>query len=293
MQSIQSQIAVNTSKTWILMGIFISLISGLVYLITHYLGLGSNSLVMAFGITTLMSLGSYAFGDKMVLALNGAKEIKTGEYPLYSSIVHDLIRRAGIPMPKLYIINSPALNAFATGKSPSNGMVCVTTGILDTLDQKELAGVLAHELSHIKNYDILLMTVASILVGLLGQLINFLRFSSFFGGKDNRENRSPLVSTLSLIMIIFAPIVATLMQLAISRSREYLADASSAQITRDPAGLISALQKISGSHTHFDQAQVATASLYISNPFGKTDLGSLFSTHPPLAKRIEALQAML
>jgi heat shock protein HtpX len=240
-----------------------------------------------------MSLGSYFMGDKMVLSMHGAKLATQAEFPEYFSVTHDLARKAGLPMPKLYIIQSSGQNAFATGRDPNHSVVCATTGILQTLNREELAGVLGHELSHVKNRDILLMTVVSILLGLFSSSINMARYGSIFGSNRNREdNNNPIFGLLSVFLIIFAPIFATLIQLAISRQREFLADASSAALTHDPEGLISALKKISQDPTEFTQAQSATASMYIVNPFSSSKLMNLFSTHPPISDRIQALRQM-
>jgi len=292
-QSIQNQINSNVAKTYIIIGIFIALISGVGYLVGQITGLGINSLYLSLGISLFMTFFSYFAGDKMVLAMHGAKEAKRSEFPEYFDLTHNLATRAGIPMPKLYIITSPGLNAFATGKSPESGIMCATTGILNKLDRDELGGVIAHELGHIKNYDIRLMTITSLLVGVLGAIINYFQFSSMFGGRSREnEDRNPIFGILGLFMIIFAPIIGTLLQLAISRSREFLADATSAHLTKNPRALIGALKKISVSPEEFKQASTATASMYISNPFKNQKVSSFFSTHPPIADRIKALEAM-
>ncbi len=291
--NIQSQINSNIARTWLIMAFFVSLVTATVYIISQILGLGQNGLILSFIISAIMSLGSYFMGDKMVLSMHGAKLATQAEFPEYFSVTHDLARKAGLPMPKLYIIQSSGQNAFATGRDPNHSVVCATTGILQTLNRGELAGVLGHELSHVKNRDILLMTVVSILLGLLSSSINMARYGSIFGSNRNREdNNNPIFGLLSVFLIIFAPIFATLIQLAISRQREFLADASSAALTHDPEGLISALKKISQDPTEFTQAQSATASMYIVNPFSSSKLMNLFSTHPPIADRIQALRQM-
>lgn len=292
--NIQSQINSNVAKTWLTMAVFISLVTATVYVVTQMLGFGQNGVLISLVTSILMSLGSYFMGDKMVLSMHGAKEASESQFPDYFSVTRELTRRAGLPMPKLYVISSNGLNAFATGRDPNHSIVCATSGILDALNREELAGVLGHELSHVKNRDILLMTVVSILLGLLSSSLNMARYSSMFGQNRNRDNNSnnPIFGLLGLILMIFAPIFATLIQLAISRQREFLADASSAALTHDPEGLISALKKISQDPSEFTQAQPATASMYIANPFTNSKLMNLFSTHPPIADRIAALKAM-
>lgn len=292
--NIQSQINSNVAKTWIIMAIFISLVTGTIYMVSQMLGLGQNGIILSSIISIFMSLGSYFAGDKMVLAMHGAKEVTESEYPEYFSTTRELARRAGLPMPKLYVITSNGLNAFATGRDPNHSIVCATTGILSALNQDELAGVIGHELSHVKNRDILLMTVVSILMGLLSSSLNFARYGSLFGQNRNRDNsaNNPIFGLLGLVLMIFAPIFGTLIQLSISRQREFLADASSAALTHNPQGLINALLKISEEPAKFSQAQSATASMYIANPFANNKLMNLFSTHPPISARITALKAM-
>ncbi len=292
-QSVQNQINTNITKTYLIIAIFISLITGVGYLISQATGAGLNGMFATLGFSLFMTFISYTMGDKMVLAMHGAKEVQKNDYPEFFEITNNLAKKAFLPMPKLYVIESQATNAFATGKGPESGIVCVTTGILQKLNREELSGVIAHELGHIKNYDIRLMTITSLLVGLLGSLINYFHYSSMFSSRDNnREDRNPIFGIIGMALIIFAPIVGTLLQLAISRSREFMADATAVDLTKNPDGLISALKKISDSHTQFSQANTATASLYISNPFSKNTFGSLFSTHPPIEERIKALEKL-
>lgn len=241
------------------------------------------------------AFGSYFFGDKIVLTLNHAIPATRKKYFDFYTVTENLAMVAKIPVPKIYVIESEAMNAFATGRNPQNAVVCATTGLLNKLNRTELEGVIAHELSHIKNYDILLMTVVSVLIGTLSILINLTSRRIFWGESDNRDrnNSSGVIALLGIIVIIFSPLIAQLIQLAISRRREFFADASSVSFTRQPSGLISALRKISADTTPFSQASTATEPLYISNPFKGKKIASMFSTHPPVEDRISALEAMM
>ena len=213
----------------------------------------------------------------------------------FYTVTENLSLANGTPVPKIYVIDSPAMNAFATGRNPEHALICATTGLLEKLNRTELEAVVAHELSHIKNYDIRLMMIVSILVGTLSILINTATRASFFGGRnrDNNDNGGSIFAIIGLILIIFAPLIAQLIQLAISRRREFLADASGIKLTRQPQGLIDALKKISQDSNKLETASTATASLYINNPFKGNKIASLFSTHPPIEDRIAALNKML
>jgi heat shock protein HtpX len=243
-----------------------------------------------------MNVGSYWFSDKLVLRMTGAKPVTREEAPELWNIVENLSITAGLPMPKVYIVEDPAPNAFATGRNPEHAVVAATTGLLSILDRSELEGVMAHELSHIGNRDMLVMTVAVVLAGFVAMLADFLMRSMFWGG--NRENRHPAFLIIGIVGIILAPIAAQLIQLAISRKREYLADASGALLTRYPEGLASALEKISAYGRPMQRASHATAHLFIADPFkedAKTigqKIGGLFQTHPPAAERIRLLREM-
>ena len=231
----------------------------------------------------------------MVLALNQAQPANKNNYPLLYQVVENISIANQTPMPQIYIISTYAPNAFATGRDPKHAVVCVTSGLLSKLNRSELEAVIAHELSHIKNYDIRLMTIVSILIGSLSILINMAYRSSFFRRDNDREDNqaNTIIAILGFIMIIFAPIIAQLIQLAISRRREYYADASAVKLTRQPQALIDALTKISQDDSVFETASTATASLYITNPFKGNKIASLFSTHPPIEDRIKALKSML
>ena len=250
-------------------------------------------------VSGIMVFASYYNSDKMILGMSKAKQIQKKDNPQLFRIVENLCIGAGIPLPKIYIIDDSAPNAFATGRDPEHSVVCVTTGILDKLNKVELEGVIAHELSHVRNYDIRLMGIVVILVGLVALLADFFMRSLWYGGNRRREDRSDAQGVFLLIGIILAilsPLIATLIQLAVSRKREFLADASGALLTRYPEGLASALEKISKDKEPLEVANNATAHLYIANPFkGKIEgswFASLFNTHPPIEERIKILRSM-
>lgn len=263
--------------------------------IGQYTDYGYGSLVYAGIISLVMALGSYYGGDKMALMTSGAKgPIGKDDSPYVYRMVENLAITSGLPMPKVYVINDAAPNAFACGRDPKHASIAVTTGIIERLENEELEGVIAHELSHIKNYDIRLMTVVVVLVGMISILAQwFFRFR-FIGGRDDTDNKSagPIIMAIGLVMIIVAPIVAQLIQLAISRKREFLADASGALLTRYPEGLARALEKISSYAAPMKSANSGTAHLFISNPFGARTMSVLFSTHPPIEERVKALRGM-
>lgn len=243
------------------------------------------------------SLIGYYAGDKIALTTNGARQVSLQQNPELHHVVENLAITAGVPKPRIYIIDSPALNAFATGRDPEHASIAVTSGILQVLDRTELEGVLAHELSHVRNYDIRFSTLVAIFIGFIVILSDMVTRMTFFGGfrnRDNRENNNQLgaiMAIVSLILLIISPLIAQLIQLAISRQREYLADASGALLTRYPKGLASALEKISGS-SKLSTASNATAHLFIANPFNAKKLAGLFSTHPPIQDRIKRLREM-
>src|SRR3972149_9452354 len=294
--NIYSAISSNKNKTWVIMIMFVVIVTTMVYVFSKALGFDSLGLAgIALVIAGVMSIGSYYYSDKLVLATTGAKEIKKNDYPQYFRAVENLCIAAGIPMPKVYIVNDPSPNAFATGRDPRHAVVCATTGLLDKLNEVELEGVIAHELSHIKNFDIRLMGVVAILVGFVAILSDlFIRATFYSRSDDNRGNTIFLI--LAIVFAILSPIVATLIQLAVSRKREYLADASGALLTRYPEGLASALEKLARDHTPPRVASNATAHLFIENPFDnkkvKNFFTGLFNTHPPLEERIKILRSM-
>jgi len=253
---------------------------------------GRNGMVLAFLLAAGMNFFAYWFSDKIVLKLHGAKPVTREQAPQLYAIVEGLTAHAGIPMPRLYIMEADALNAFATGRNPSHAAVCCTTGILRALERDELEGVLAHELSHVKNRDILISSVAATLAGAITMLAHMARWGAIFGGYGGRDNDRNGGSVIELLaMAILAPLAAMLIQMAVSRSREYEADASGAQMVGNPYGLAKALQKLEDYGKRVPPLNVSPSMnhLYISNPLSGQAFLSLFSTHPPLKERIQRL----
>jgi heat shock protein HtpX len=279
----------NSVKTALLIG----LLTGIILGIGQLFG-GSQGLVIAFVFAVLINFGSYWFSDKIVLAMYGAKEVQPNEVPELYQIVQNLTMRAQIPMPRLYIIPSESPNAFATGRDPHHAAVAVTEGIMRIMKREELEGVLAHELSHVKNRDILISSIAATLAGVIMMLADMARWAALFGfgGRDRDDEGGGGILGL-ILMSILAPIAAMLIQMAISRSREFLADATGARISGNPLGLASALDKLhSASQMLPMEARAESAHLFIMNPLSGGGLVSLFSTHPPIEERIERLRAM-
>ncbi len=282
----------NQVKTALLLGAM----SGLLLLLGAWAG-GAKGLTVALIIALLMNFISYFFGDKLVLSMYGAQPLDEVKFRNIYEIVEELAHNAGIPMPKLWYIPTPMANAFATGRNPENGSVAVTQGILDILEEHELRGVIAHELGHIKNRDILIATVAATIATAIGYLANMIQWAAIFGGFSGRDDENRGGGWGALIVAIIMPIAATLIQLAISRSREYLADESGANFAHDSLALASALEKLShgveAQHAQPESpAQTATASMFIVYPFSGGGWINLFSTHPPMEKRIERLRQM-
>jgi len=276
------------------MGGFLIFVIAVGWLLAQVYG-NSFILYAAVGFSLVMNVTAYWFSDKIALSSVRAKPADEKEYLELHRILENLSITAGLPKPKLYIIEDPAPNAFATGRNPKHAVVGVTTGLLATLDRSELEGVIAHELSHIGNRDILVMTVAVVLAGVIAVLADIFLRISFFGG-NNSDNKNPLLLVAGIAAIILAPIAAQLIQLAVSRRREFLADASGALLTRYPDALASALQKISSYGAPMQKANHATAHLFISNPFGTHEAGKfiakIFSTHPSVEERVAALIGM-
>jgi heat shock protein HtpX len=296
MKTAYSVVAENNLRTTLLMLVFLSLVFGLGYLFAYFLQ--NRELfygAVIFGV--LVNLLAILFGDKTILFLTGAKEVKKEDLPEIYRIIENLAITAGLSQtPKVYLINSPALNAFATGKSPKNSVVTLTTGIIEKLNKKELEGVIAHELSHIKNYDIRVMMIATILAGIIAIMADVFLRMSFWGNRD-REKGSGVFALIGFLLALMAPIFAKLITLAISRKREFIADASGALLTRNPEGLASALEKIASSTVALNTSP-ATAHLFIANPFKDKKgfvswLGNLFSTHPPIEERVKILRNMV
>lgn len=293
--NIYSAISSNKNKTWIIMILFVMIITTLVYVFSKAMGFGLGLAGFALILAGIISIGSYYYSDKLVLATTGAREIKKSDYPKYFRTVENLCIGSGIPMPKVYIVDDRSPNAFATGRDPKHAVVCATTGLLEMMDDAELEGVIGHELSHIKNYDIRLMGIVAILVGFIAILSDlFIRINFYSNDNNNRGNAIFLI--LAIVFAILSPIAATLIQLAVSRKREYLADASGVLLTRYPEGLASALEKLAKDHTPPKVASNATAHLFIENPFDnkkvKNFFTGLFNTHPPLEERIKILRNM-
>lgn len=257
---------------------------------------------IALIVSGILTFVSYYFSDKIVLGISGARMANSKEDKLFTSVAENLCIGAGLPKPKLFVIEDSAPNAFATGRDPNHAVICATTGLLEKLNRTELEGVVAHELTHVKNYDIRLMSIVSVMVGLIALLGDWFLRMSWHGGRSGRNEKNQigvLIMVLGIVFAILSPIIAQLIRLAISRRREFMADAGSVEITRQPQGLILALEKISADHEPLEAANKATAHLYVVSPFkekghGKIDwFSNLFNTHPPLNERIKALQSML
>ncbi len=293
--NLYTNIAANKRRTALLLGLFLIIVIVLGWIFAKAYD-SPVILYFAVGISIFQALISYYSGDKIALMATGASEIEKKDNPELYRIVENLAITAGLPMPKVYIINDPAPNAFATGRDPYHSSVAVTTGLLEMLEKVELEGVIAHEMSHIGNYDIRIMMVVVVLVGVVALLSDiFIRVRFIFGGRDSdRSSGNGVWALVGIVAALLAPLVATMVQLAISRKREFLADASGAMLTRYPEGLAGALQKISSYGRPMKRTSGATSHLFISNPLGvtKSSLSNLFSTHPPIEARIEALIGM-
>ena len=290
----------NKIKTGIIVSIFIVVITLIVYYVCMAFDLGYVSIVIAVAFSVITAWASYYNSDKIVLSINKAHPATPEEYEKLNNILDGLMVSSGLNhRPRLYVMDDPQPNAFATGRNPENSVICVTTGLLEKMDYYELEGVVAHELSHIKNYDIRLSAVVSVMVGFMVILTDWVSRALFWGaGRDNDDNKNanPILMLIGLICLILAPIFGQLMQLALSRRREYLADASAVELTRNPDGLISALQKLDADPNELKTANNSTAHMYIVSPFkanardGKKRKTSLFSTHPSIQDRIEAIR---
>ena len=301
MATLYTQKSANIHRTWLLMAVFLGLVIGIGWIFARIYG-NPGILYLAVAFSILMNIISYWFSDKIVLALHRARPVGHKDNPELYRVLENLTITAGLPMPKFYIINDPAPNAFATGRNPKHAVVAVTTGLLERLDRSELEGVLAHELSHIGNRDMLVSTIAVVLAGFVSILADmFMRslwFGSLGGNERERGGGHAVIIIIGIALSILAPLFATLMHFAISRKREFLADASGALLTRYPEGLALALKKISSYSGPLRTATNATAHLFFENPFGadrkserKTPwLVKIFSTHPPIEERIAALE---
>lgn len=287
-----SEIARNKRKTFYIMFVFVLVVAGLGWVASEYF-LGNSYLMPYILVGSLVYvLFSYFSGAKTALAVNGAKEISKKDNPRLWRIVENLAITDGLPMPKVYIMNDPALNAFATGRDPKHAAVCATTGILDALTDTELEGVMAHEMGHVKNYDIRVSMIAFALVVVIGFIADTILHFTFFRDDEEGGGGNALIFALGIIAALLAPLVASLIQLAISRRREYLADATGALTTRYPEGLASALEKISQGGSSLRKPNSSTAHLFFANPLSKGAIAGLFSTHPPIEERIKKLRSM-
>ena len=297
------QIASNKRKSFFLVLFFLCLIFLLTWIFGELTGLGTYGLVLAVVIACAMTLGSYWASDKIVLAISRAKPVKKEDYPYLYNVVEGLAIAAGLPKPRCYIIDDTAPNAFASGRNPQNSVIVVTKGLLEKLNRAELEGVVAHEMAHIKNYDVLVQTLAVVMVGVVALLSDWILRSFFWGGGRRRSrgkgggsggSGAAIFVVVALVLAVLSPLIAQLIRLAISRKREFLADANGAYLTRYPPGLASALRKLAEDKEPLEAANKATAHLYIVNPLKniKGKMNVLFSTHPPIEERISALEKM-
>lgn len=285
-----SQIDANKRKTFFLMFGFFVLIGLIAYGVGWYFDSFSITLFALF-FAGGYALWSYYASDKVALSINNAKQIEKSDAPELWRIVENLAITTGLPMPRVYVINDPALNAFATGRDPNHAAVAVTTGLLETMNKQELQGVLAHELGHVQNYDIRVSMIAFGLVAAISIISDMVLRMMIWGG-DEEGNSNPIAMIIGIIALIIAPIVATMIQLAVSRKREYLADATGALTTRYPEGLASALEKIRDNAQPMQKQSPSTAHLFFANPLSSKSVNNLFSTHPPIDERIAALRGM-
>jgi heat shock protein HtpX len=285
------EIAANKRKTVFMMVLFIGLVAGLGWLFGAYTGQPAITPYVLIG-AVIYALLSYLAGSRLSLAVNGAQEITKKDNPRLWRIVENLAITEGLPMPKVYIINDPAPNAFATGRDPKHASVAATSGILDIMTDSELEGVMAHELGHVKNYDIRVSMIVFALVAVISLLADIMLRMTWFRGDDDDNGGGQVFFFLGIIGAILAPIVATLIQLAVSRRREYLADATGALTTRYPEGLVSALAKIEQYGSTLQRQNASTAHLFFANPLKGKSLANLFSTHPPIEDRIARLHEM-
>jgi heat shock protein HtpX len=291
------QIASNKRKSILLVLFFLVIIFGLTWVFELVLGFGKGGLVIALIIASISGLIGYYGSDKIVLGISKAKPVTREEYPYLYNVVEGLTIAAGIPQPRCYVIDDTAPNAFAAGRNPKNSVLCVTTGLLQKLNRAELEGVVAHEMSHIRYYDIRLQTLTVVMVGVAALLSDWILRGVFWGGGRRSRGKGgagPILLVVGLVLAVLAPLASQLIRLAVSRKREFLADAGSAELTRYPAGLASALRKIAADTEPLEAANKATAHMYIVNPLKdlRGRVNNLFSTHPPIEERIAALEKM-
>ncbi len=291
------QISSNKFKSIALVVVFVLLVALVGYVFGQATEWGNLGFVLALIVAFVMSWGSYWYSDKIVLAMSRARPVDRTVEPYLVNTIEGLAIAAGLPVPKAYVIDDPAPNAFATGRNPENAAIAVTSGLVQMMDRQELEGVLAHELSHVKNYDTLLQTLAAVLAGSVTLISEWMLRSFWWGGRNRDRDTGQfgaIIMIIAIVLALLAPLAATLIQLAISRKREYLADASAAMLTRYPPGLAGALRKIGGDRNVLRVANKATESLYIVNPLKARGgaMNALFNTHPPLDERIARLEAM-
>lgn len=304
MATLYNQVSSNKAKSLVYISLFIGLVASLGWFASYYF----NSYIIfpiALLISIAMSFTSYWYSDKIALGVSGAKEIKKKDNPYVYRMVENLAITAGLPMPRVYVINDSAPNAFATGRDPDHAAIAVTTGIVDKLENEELEGVIAHELAHVGNYDTRLMTIVVVLVGLVTLMTDFMLHMAFWGGGNRRESGQLglILLVVGFLLLLLSPLFATMIQLAVSRKREFAADATGSLMTRYPEALASALEKIEKDKEPLEVANKATAHLYIANPFKKNEgdaspsggrswFAKLFDTHPPIPERVKALRNM-
>lgn len=288
----------NKFKSSLVVAGFIAFVSAAAYFISYAIGADTSALFIALIFSTLTSIGGYYYSDKIILSMSGARPATRNEFFDFYTVTENLSKVAQIPTPKLFVIDDTAMNAFATGRDPEHAVVCATTGLLSRLNRSEIEGVVAHELSHVKHYDIRLMGIISILVGSITLLADWLLRANMFGGRKKDENNGNLDAiffVVGLVLAILSPIIAQLIQLAVSRRREFFADAGAVSLSKNPEGLINALEKITKDTEPLEAANKATAHLYIANPLKNHHdsigwFAGLFNTHPPVKDRIKALR---
>jgi len=285
-----SAIAANKRNTVIIMAVFIAVVGAIGWAVSYVMYGNSSIAGWVIGVAAIYALIQYFLASKLAIMTTGAKEIRKSDNPRLYRIVENLSIATGMPMPKVYMIDDPAPNAFATGRDPKHAVVAATTGIMDIMSDRELEAVMAHELGHVRNYDIRVSMIAFGLVSAIGILSDIAMHMFFFGGDDRRENVNPIMLVVGIILIILAPIIAALIQMAISRQREYLADATSAMTTRDSEGLASALEKLASHTRPMRRQSSSTAHLFFANPLKAGFFSNIFSTHPPLEARIKRLR---
>ncbi|PIY80701.1 MAG: zinc metalloprotease HtpX [Candidatus Pacebacteria bacterium CG_4_10_14_0_8_um_filter_42_14] len=293
----------NKIKSWVVITAFTLFVGLSAYAIAYGFGYGLDMVGIALIVSGVMSFASYWWSDKVILSISKARPAKREEFFDFYTVTENLAQSQGMPMPKLYVIDDSAMNAFATGRDPDHAVVCATTGLLQRLERPEIEGVVAHELSHVRNYDIRLMSIVTILVGMIALLSDWALRMTFWGKGGSRDNKEGgqlqvIMFAVGLVLALLSPLIAQLIQLAVSRKREFLADASGVSITKNPEGLMRALVKISQDKEPLEVANKATAHLYISNPLknvhGAVGLfAGLFQTHPPVEKRIAALKGLV